>query len=74
MNTPITDATMKYCFGDDREFIPADFARRLELDRAALLEALQECWKAMDRELKCTYWIAKQKADTALASARANFP
>jgi hypothetical protein len=24
---------MKYCFGDDIEFVPADFARRLERER-----------------------------------------
>jgi hypothetical protein len=33
--TTITDSAMKYCFGDDREFIPADLARRLERDLAA---------------------------------------
>ncbi len=32
--TPRTDAFMKYCFGDDREFIPADFARQLERELA----------------------------------------
>ena len=71
MKTPITDATMKYCFEDDREFIPADFARRLELDRAALLDALKwlDSWIGHKPMPECSKCITD-----ALSAARANFP
>ena len=46
--TPETDGTMKYCFGDDREFVPADFARRLERERDEALRVskirMMNCW------------------------------
>ena len=74
MNTPITDAAMKYCSGGDRDFIPAEFARRLELDRAALMDALGECLRSMEAEPRCAYWFAKSNAQTALSAAHANFP
>ena len=66
MNTPITAAA------DDYQI--RSVAQKLERDRAALMEALEECYRSMDRELKCTYWFAKSNAATALAASRANFP
>ena len=71
MNTPITDAAELLLFKPEDM---ADLARRLETDRAALMEALEECHRSMDAEPKCTYWFAKSNAATALAAARANFP
>lgn len=81
MNTPITDAAMKYCFGDDREFVAVDFARRLELDRAALMESLEGLvslvdYSYLDRGVGTATedGIKRLKARAALATARANFP
>lgn len=94
MNTPITDAVYPPDI-IDREFKAQgrtygwgtlhdmrDVARRLELDRAALMEALElsretlgklyasfsapEEWQAL--------WPAIKSAKAALAAARANFP
>lgn len=69
MNTPITDAAMKYCLGGDRDFIPAEFARRLELDRAALMNALKAVLK-----YSAPTASARIDATRILATARANFP
>lgn len=89
MKTPITDAAAKpasyflepasYFLDSLDEVIPTDVARRLELDRSALMEAL---------ELAETYLIERgiatrgttgrtvvlPKMQAALAAARANFP
>lgn len=35
-DTPRTDATMKFCFLDDREYVMAIFARELERQLAAV--------------------------------------
>jgi hypothetical protein len=69
MKTPITDEAMKYCFGDDREFIPVDLARRLELDRAALMDALCEI-HILSHDYSGEGFIALK----AIEAARANFP
>ena len=63
MSTPITDAVTS---ADHL----IDTARRLELDRAALMEAL-ECALEWVPE---TATIMHEKAESALAAARANFP
>ena len=69
MKTPITDA-----FVLDNEFMPKtcdclNLASKLELDRAALLEALCEIHIVSH---SCS--IEGAIASKALASARANFP
>jgi len=81
MNTPITDAALKQaidCYPSD-PVVPAYKSRLLELDRAALMEAL---------ELAETYLIERgiatrgtmgrtvvlPKMQAALSTARANFP
>ena len=66
MNTPITASA------DDYQI--RSVAQKLERDRAALMEALEECYRSMESEPKCTYWFAKSNAATAIAAARANFP
>jgi len=40
--TPRTDAAMKFCFGDDREFVRADFARGLERELAEVSAAIHK--------------------------------
>ena len=80
MNTPITDAAEEAIANDDAIRIEteidamAQVARRLELDRAALMEALE----AM---IDLSYAVGINDADTAieqaestLEDARANFP
>ena len=68
MNTPITD-TAALLYYD--AYAMADVARRLETDRAALMEALERI--AGICEIKRDKWIAKF-IEEALAAARANFP
>lgn len=65
MNTPITDAV----FGPQLRGYRAETCRRLELDRAALMKALEAVHRvsAMGSEEEAIAW-------TALAAARANFP
>jgi hypothetical protein len=91
MNTPITDAALEKwaCGGASREpIVPA--MRRLELDRAALIEALERLLRdavpvAADIrgsfnvvEMSHAEWedlsAATNHAADALAAARANFP
>jgi hypothetical protein len=74
MNTPITDAASVYTDAFDSPNKARDFAGRLELDRAALMEALQSM-------LDLTYAVginyadtAIEEAETAIENARANFP
>ena len=80
MKTPITDAAEEAIANDDAIHIEteidamAQVARRLELDRAALMEALE----AM---IDLSYAVgindadtAMEQAESALAAARANFP
>jgi hypothetical protein len=77
MKTPVTDAAAEpasYFLDSLDEVVSADVARRLELDRAALIEALEGCLRSMTGEPKCTYWCSKSNAATALTAARANFP
>jgi hypothetical protein len=90
MNTPITDANRLEIWTDpytespqeDGDFVRFEICRRLELDRAALMEALLACvaWtcRAVDLEVSGSMRIAQkasiERAESALAAARANFP
>jgi hypothetical protein len=80
MKTPITDAKIKAGFtADERrgQEVPADLARRLELDRAALMEFLAKLetmanddeYGSSDFRKVCRYDIPK-----VMFAARANFP
>jgi len=73
MKTPITDAAAypPAIFQDQAELVPADLARRLELDRAALMEALED---VLDGGLEGPRPDAVKHAIAALSTARANFP
>lgn len=70
MNTPITDEA-SFSTVYQGEIVDASFARRLELDRAALIQSLERI--ADICEIKRDKWIAKFIKE-ALAAARANFP
>jgi hypothetical protein len=76
MNTPITDAAELLLFKPEDM---ADLARRLETDRAALMEALEgfpsdsDYPNAEEFRSACSKWW-KGNAITALSAARANFP
>ena len=62
--------------------VPSHASRRLELDRSALMKALFDCmgWthRAIDLEVSGSMQIAQkgaiERAEAALATARANFP
>ena len=84
MNTPITDAVNMERYADHYEGYCAmiNNARRLELDRAALMEALELC-RATLSKLHASFstpeewqalWPAIKSAKATLAAARANFP
>ena len=82
MNTPITDLARYEDSTPGFEVVSADLARRLELDRAALMEAL-ELSKATLGKLHASFsapeewqalWPAIKSAKAAIAAARANFP
>ena len=88
MITLITDAVAEKAFhedgADDYEGYVAMLrhARRLELDRAALMEALELC-RATLSKLHASFstpeewqalWPAIKSAKATLAAARANFP
>ena len=74
MKTPITDAAKwinvypEYHEGATR-YVDSDLARRLELDRAALMEALELLLSGAH-----DYQTGIEEARIALAAARANFP
>jgi hypothetical protein len=81
MNTPITDAAALLFYD---AYAMADVARRLELDRAALMEAL-EASERISQAIKRGEPMMESRFDTmvdefetkreaALAAARANFP
>jgi hypothetical protein len=75
MNTPITDAKIKAGFTEHErrgQEVPADLARRLELDRAALMEALDDLVSAGGNY--CDLLNAADKSRKILSAARANFP
>ena len=83
MKTPITDAALDKwaCGGTSSEtIVPA--MRRIELDRAALMEALEGVMEhfapmagdCSDIEQSTSEIAASSKAEAALAAARANFP
>ena len=67
MTTPITDAVRS---ADHL----IDIARRLELDRAALMEALERITRVSSVELAGRRDDVLEQAKSALAAARANFP
>jgi len=72
MKTPITDAVVASEDSLEHEgyvWIDPALARRLELDRAALMEALEEIHQESEMGS-----FAENKAWDALSSARANFP
>jgi hypothetical protein len=73
MNTPITDAAEMTGFPTPRVatdgWVSSDFARRLELDRAALMDALCEI-----HILSHDYSGEGSIALKAIEAARANFP
>jgi hypothetical protein len=79
MNTPITDAAALLFYD---AYAMADVARRLELDRAALMEALEGVMKhfapmagdCSEIEQSTSEIAASSKAEATLAAARANFP
>jgi hypothetical protein len=68
MKTPITDAAWDRWVAEGLAIKFMDSHRRLELDRAALMEALERI-----ERLSSDGW-AKAVAEDALDSARANFP
>jgi hypothetical protein len=75
MNTPITDAASLHTDAFDSPTKALEFARRLELDRAALMDACQRFVSLpgdyntlMDAE------YVFRDAKSALSAARANFP
>lgn len=74
MKTPITDRTKQASRHFPREVntVHADLAERLELDRAALMEALANL------ERRATFGTVTEEylneSRRALAAARANFP
>jgi hypothetical protein len=77
MKTPITDAAQAEA--DKAEAVLAigimrRTARRLELDRAALMEALEAMLNLWQKVAGSETDDAVEKADAALISARANFP
>ena len=88
MNTPITDIVaydVEESRGSTREIlrksglhVDADVARRLELDRAALMEALRQISIPRSASMISRPWdeIARlsEIAASALIAARANFP
>jgi hypothetical protein len=69
MNTPITDAASLHTDAFDSPAKAREFARRLETDRAALMEALQEIYHEADMGS-----FAEQRSYLALSAARGNFP
>jgi hypothetical protein len=77
MKTPITDAVWDQTPGP-REYHAKleETARRLELDRAALMEACQQWISERDNPSPC--WVMKKQAEdkmrSSLSAARANFP
>jgi hypothetical protein len=84
MKTPITDAVNTERYVDHHEGYCAmlNTARRLELDRAALMEALEGVMKhfapmagdCSEIEQSTSEIAASSKAEATLAAARANFP
>ena len=67
MTTPITHAVRS---ADHL----IDIVRRLETDRAALMEALEQTLDAWELGYKTTECHEPENARRALAAARANFP
>ena len=80
MKTPITDCCKNMLYGT----VPAEIARRLELDRAALMEAVANIDPYPEEEIEesrhggniyCEITFREMRAiRAALAAARANFP
>lgn len=79
MNTPITDAAKwinaypEYHEGATR-YVDSEFARRLETDRAALMEALSQMIGDLPQRRDWLNPVLEASAKHALSTARANFP
>ena len=92
MITPLTNAILSACRNKPATtgyLAMAAHAETLELDRAALMEALKATWRVIDAaglhnltngvQLGQTVWFvkasdAKHLSQSALSAARANFP
>jgi len=79
MKTPITDAAVasdESVSWEGQVWIDPAIARRLELDRAALIEAMEEITDLVGRysESSLSFGVVNSKAKSTLAAARANFP
>lgn len=72
MKTPITDANVASLTKTPDCFCEASVARRLELDRAALMEAIENIVAVVGADRRPIAKAIKAIAD--LAAARANFP
>lgn len=67
--TPKTDQVMKFCFGNDTEFVKADFARELEQEIVQLQKQIENqasiiresCLPANEREARLLGELAKAK-------------
>lgn len=73
MKTPITDAV----FGPQLRGYRAETCRKLELDRAALMEALERATSGFHGSSTGYYHVDPKDiafAKASLAEARANFP
>ena len=71
MKTPITDAAEVWF---THKYVPSEVSSRLELDRAALIEALQDIASRDWIENALNPQDAACIAERALSAARANFP
>ena len=86
MNTPITNSHALDVYtnqGDgwvteekatDGEYVPSEISRRLELDRAALMKALDEIRRNPGDCCNETGFTSGHIAAAALTATRANFP
>ena len=70
MKTPITDAV----FGPQLRGYRAETCRKLEADRAALMEALEQVLGCISETRGSDATHAVFSAQFALSAARANFP
>ena len=76
MSTPETDRVWAQHQGTTAEFFEAVVihARRMETDRAALMDALEQTLEAWEGGYKTTECNEPESARQILAAARANFP
>ena len=74
MTTPITDHASVHTDAFDSPDKARDFARRLETDRAALMEALSQIIGDLPQRRDWLDPDLEAFAKSALTAARANFP